>query len=129
MVIYVNKKLRGGIILKLGEWGETKAANYLIKSGYQIIQRNFRCKLGEIDIIAFDKEDNSICFIEVKTRKSLAFGLPKESINRVKLKHITNSARYYTLINEIIDTDLRIDVIEIIVENNHKLICHTKNIS
>jgi putative endonuclease len=118
-----------GILLKLGEWGEAKAAKYLIKNGYLIIQKNFRCKLGEIDIIAFDKEENSICFVEVKTRKSLAFGLPKESINNFKLKHIINSARYYTLINEIFDTDLRIDVIEIIVENNQKSICHTKNIS
>jgi putative endonuclease len=115
--------------LKLGEWGEVKAANYLIKNGYNIIHRNFRCKLGEIDIIAFDKEEKSMCFIEVKTRKSLTFGMPKESITRVKLLHIINSARYYILINEIIDIDLRIDVIEIIVRNNSSSICHTKNIS
>lgn len=118
-----------GYVLKLGEWGEEKAANFLIKNGYRIIQRNFRCKLGEIDIIALDKKENSICFVEVKTRKSLTFGLPKESITKVKLLHIVNSARYYILINEIIDMDLRVDVIEIIVANNSSSICHTKNIS
>ncbi len=115
--------------MKLGEWGEVKAANYLIKNGYNIIHRNFRCKLGEIDIIAFDKEEKSMCFIEVKTRKSLTFGMPKESITRVKLLHIINSARYYILINEIFNMDLRIDVIEIVVGNGTSSICHTKNIS
>ena len=115
--------------MKLGEWGENKATKYLTEKGYRIITRNFRCKFGEIDIIAFDKNEETICFIEVKTRKCLRFGMPKEAINRIKMLHILNTARYYILINDLSEVDLRIDVIEIIKSVNGEFISHTTNIS
>jgi len=115
--------------LKLGEWGENKATKYLTEKDYKIITRNFRCKFGEIDIIALDEKEGAICFIEVKTRKCLSFGMPKEAINRIKMLHILNTARYYILINDLSEVDLRVDVIEIIKYVNGQSISHTTNIS
>ncbi len=68
----------------LGNLGETIAENYLKKSGYNIVCKNFRCSIGEIDIIALNK--NSLIFVEVKTRTSTKFGYPKEAVTYHKKK-------------------------------------------
>lgn len=67
---------------ELGKEGEDFAADYLQKQGYEIIDRNFECKQGEIDIIAKDK--NEYVFIEVKTRQNLHYGMPCEAVNERK---------------------------------------------
>jgi putative endonuclease len=66
----------------LGDFGERLAARRLLESGYTLLDRNWRCRDGEIDIVARDGDVLVIC--EVKTRSSLAFGTPLESINTVK---------------------------------------------
>ena len=75
---------------KIGKFGEDEAATFLKKKGYKILERNFSCKRGEIDIIALDK--NEIVFIEIKARISLKYGLPSEAVTRHKLKHIYKTA-------------------------------------
>jgi len=77
----------------LAKQGEKKASSFLKSKGYKILCMNFRSRLGEIDIIAKDKD--SICFIEVKTRRSSNFGLPKDSISKRKINHISRVALYY----------------------------------
>ena len=73
---------------------EENATKYLEKQGYQIIQRNFSCKQGEIDIIAKDK--NEYVFIEVKTRQNTHYGMPCEAVHsRKQKKHIWNATKYY----------------------------------
>jgi putative endonuclease len=94
---------------RVGKWGEETAAEYLRQSGYQIIAQNVRTPYGEIDIIA--KQDNSIIFIEVKTRTSNTMGLPEESITPRKRKHMVACAEHYAAENEI--EHWRIDVISI----------------
>jgi len=80
-------------MVKLGQRGEDLAASYLKKKGYKIIHRNFKTMIGEIDIIARDRDD--LVFIEVKTRESLEYGQPFESVNRNKRRKIANVAMLY----------------------------------
>ena len=97
---------------EIGSKYERIAREYLIKNDYNVIETNFRCKIGEIDIIA--KKENYLCFIEVKYRDkdSLAKGL--YAVDKNKQKKIYNVAKYYMLINNISDdTACRFDVISI----------------
>lgn len=95
-----------------GRQGEILAKNFLIKKGYQIIDVNYRCKLGEIDIIAL--KDNKICFVEVKTRNSLTFGKPFESVNYFKQNRIKKIAQHFLIFNnQYQNLSTRFDVISI----------------
>ncbi len=69
-------------IKSLGKWGEEKAVEFLNAKGYKILERNYKNKIGEIDLIALDQK--TICFVEVKCRRSLAYGQPYESVTRRK---------------------------------------------
>lgn len=76
-----------------GRYGEELACQFLKKLGYKIIERNFRIRGGEIDIIATD--DNTLVYIEVKTRSSYRFGRPEEAVTRWKLKFLERAAKFY----------------------------------
>ena len=110
---------------KLGKTGEEIGTKYLIKNGYRIIIRNFRCRQGEIDIIAQDK--NEIVFIEVKTRKNTNYGYPIDAVDKRKQKHILNASKYYIYINKLEKKNIRFDVIEIYKKDKF-YINHIKNI-
>ncbi len=111
----MNKKTEG--LIK-----EKEAANYLIEQGYQILARNFRCRLGEIDIIA--KEDGYLVFAEVKYRTNMGMGFPEEAITSLKQRRITNTAKYYLLINRLPEcTPCRFDVI-VMLKDEIRLIKH-----
>ena len=109
-----------------GNNGENLACDYLIKKGYTVIEQNFSCKQGEIDIIA-KSPSNYIVFIEVKTRKSLKYGMPSEAVTPYKQKHIMLSAKYYIFKNNIYNIDIRFDVIEILKLKNKIYIHQIKN--
>ncbi|MBN1913567.1 MAG: YraN family protein [Candidatus Omnitrophica bacterium] len=95
-------------ILK-GRSAEEAAAGFLKKKGYRIIQKNYRTKLGEIDIIAKDKD--TFCFIEVKSRHSDKFGSPKESITADKQNRIAKSSLIFLKANKLFDEKSRFDVV------------------
>lgn len=78
---------------EIGKLGEDLAIKYLKEKGYEIIERNFRCKQGEIDIIAKTKEE--YVFIEVKTRTNQMYGNPVDAVNNTKKKHIYSATEYY----------------------------------
>jgi len=82
----------------LGKLGEKIAENHLIKKVYIIEFKNFKCKFGEIDIIA--KKDNNLIFIEVKTRTSKSYGYPVESISRIKIRKIKNVVDFFLVNNK-----------------------------
>ena len=103
---------------ELGKNGEDYACTYLEKNNYKIIERNFRCKQGEIDIIAIDLVKNELVFLEVKTRSSIKYGMPAEAVNKNKQKHIYNAALYYVYCKNIKNTYIRFDVIEIFFSKN-----------
>ena len=79
---------------KIGTAGEDAAANYLMRKGYRIAERNYKCKVAEIDIIAYNNDD-TICFIEVKTRKNFQFGYPSEFVDSRKQHKIHLGAMSY----------------------------------
>lgn len=101
--------------ITLGKLGEDKAVEFLRKNGYKIIERNYRTKIGEIDIIA--KRKREIVFIEVKTRSSDICGLPEESVNQRKIKKIENIAYLY-LKSKKINLPVRFEVLSIIKDKN-----------
>lgn len=107
-----------------GKTGEDIASEYLEKNKYSIIERNFRCNQGEIDIVAVDK--NEIVFIEVKTRSNKNFGLPSEAVNIEKKKHLKRAIEYYVYIKKLEKCFIRIDVIEIYIKNNKIYLNHIK---
>ena len=113
--------------MALGQWGETIAARYLEKKGYRIIQKNFRCRSGEIDIIAMD--GFTLVFVEVKTRSNQKYGLPCEAVNRVKLQHMKRVADYFKLGTGLHYRDERMDVVEILVMNENVYLNHMENIT
>ncbi len=109
--------------LELGVRGEEIAVDLLKKNGYRIIARNYRTKLGEIDIIA--TQAGTICFVEVKARKSIKFGLPEESVATTKQKHAARAALFYLKQNKLFDKKARFDVVSILFDaekNESKLI-------
>jgi putative endonuclease len=102
--------------IKFGQAGENKATEYLESNGYCILDRNYRCRFGEIDIIAYKNE--TVCFIEVKSRHNVNYGRPCEAVNNKKQRHIRNTANYYLICQKhkipISELDVRFDIIEII---------------
>lgn len=103
---------------ELGLVGENAAAEMLRIKGYRILRRNYRCKLGEIDIIA--SRGATISFIEVKTRRSLDWGRPCEAVNTRKQDHIRRAASCY--LKELgnkgyVPMKISFDVIEIVAEH------------
>ncbi len=93
-----------------GQCGEDVAAALLKKKGCKIIERNFKCKTGEIDIIAKDKEN--LIFVEVKTRRNDKFGTPAEAVTYYKKQNIVKTAKMYLLKNPT-DLNIRFDIIEV----------------
>ncbi|PYG87090.1 putative endonuclease [Ruminiclostridium sufflavum DSM 19573] len=105
---------------KVGHEGEKKAVEYLKENNYEILKTNFRAgRIGEIDIIA--KEAQCICFIEVKTRKSLRFGMPREAVTVRKQEKIKLIASVYLSNTGNMNQSVRFDVIEINMKNNNSV--------
>lgn len=78
---------------KLGMKVEQAVKEYLLAHGFEILEMNYRCKQGEIDIIA--KEDDYFVFIEVKYRRTTKYGMPQEAVGTAKQKRICRTAQYY----------------------------------
>ncbi|CUH92672.1 MAG TPA: YraN family protein [Herbinix luporum] len=113
MVCGVNKR-------ELGFKYEQKAAKFLEEQGYVIIDKNFRCRLGEIDLIG--KSDGYLCFIEVKYRFACKYGFPSEAVDYRKRKRIVRSALTYMQFHKLpVDTPCRFDIV-VILDNEFTLI-------
>jgi putative endonuclease len=97
--------------LNLGVQAEEKAEEFLKSNGYKIIQRNYKTRLGEIDIIAKDKD--TLCFVEVKCRSSYRFGTGFEALNWRKQNQISKAALVYLKENKLLDKKARFDVVSI----------------
>jgi putative endonuclease len=112
----------------LGRYGERKACTYLKKQGYRILEKNFRCKAGEVDIIAADHE--TLVFVEVKTRSSDQFGTPQEAVTPEKLRTLKEAAHYYMQETSAPPTQVRYDILALTIDQNTKVknIEHIKNV-
>lgn len=102
---------------KIGSIGENIASNYLLKKGYKIIDRNYRFKRGEIDIIA--KIENRYIFVEVKTRSRKDFGNPEDFVDKRKQKEIIKAAEAF-LEEQFHDGEIRFDIISVEIQENGK---------
>lgn len=98
----------------IGRAGEKIAIDYLLKNNYQIIKKNFTCRWGEIDIIA--KKGDILYFIEVKTRRSLKYGFPEESVNYFKLNSLKRAVNFFLKKNKI-KAKMKLGVISINLNN------------
>lgn len=98
---------------ELGKKGEELAMRFLKKKGYRILQRNYVCKLGEMDIIA--KEKDTLAFIEVKTRTSTTFGPPQLAVNPAKQMQLSKVALNFLKEKRLEDLKARFDVIAILI--------------
>ncbi len=105
---------------KLGENGEQFVADYLTKIGYQIMSRNWRVREGELDIVARD-QNGLIIFVEVKTRTSIAFGDPLESIDQKKLFRIQKLALAWLATNLRLGNPYRIDSAGVIISRSGEI--------
>lgn len=106
---------------KIGDGGEKMAKNYLINQGYEILHTNWRYKKYEIDLIS--KINNTIAFIEVKTRKNNIFGEPEIFVNKHKQKYLIDAAHQY-LKEKNIELEARFDIIAIISCNGKESLTH-----
>lgn len=96
---------------ELGRRGEMLAAEFLQRSGMRVVERNWRCPIGEIDIVA--TEGNELAFVEVKTRSSVAFGHPFEAITAVKLARLRRLAGAWCEAHDA-RSSIRIDAVSVI---------------
>ena len=97
--------------IELGKRGEDLAVTYLRKHNYKILERNYRCKFGEVDIIALDKK--TLVFIEVKTRTSKEFGSPLTGVTPKKQRQLAKIALYYVQKHRAFDRPARFDVVAV----------------
>lgn len=95
----------------LGAWGEDVAARHLVESGLVILERNWRCRSGEIDIVARDGQTLVIC--EVKTRSSERFGTPVSGVTPVKLRRLRRLSAAWLAEHDVRPAEVRLDVIGI----------------
>jgi putative endonuclease len=103
---------------KAGMDGQKEAENYLFKKGYQIITKNYRIKSGEIDLVAKNEQtENYIIFIEVKFRRSLRHGYPREAVGVAKQRKIIRTALHYISAYHLSNYDFRFDVVEVLEKN------------
>ena len=111
---------------KIGSFGEMLVITYLENMNYEILDKNYKTKFGEIDSIAKDKKE--YVFIEVKTRTSSKYGMPSEAVDFNKEKHIKKSSQVYVYLNNLENKYIRYDVIEVYFINKNKYyINHLKN--
>ncbi|UII22367.1 YraN family protein [Fulvivirga ligni] len=93
-----------------GREGEDAAVAFLLNAGYNILERNYRYKRAEVDIIA--EKDDILVFVEVKTKSYTTFGFPEESVNHTKVAKVSEAAEYYTYANNW-HKDIRFDIIAV----------------
>lgn len=94
----------------VGTWGEAQAAAYLRAHGYTLLAHSYRCRFGEIDLIAC--KGNLLCMVEVKLRTNLTCGLPREYVTAGKQERLKKTAAFYLAVHEY-DGPVRFDVAEV----------------
>lgn len=110
----------------LGRYGEDRASDYLQGLGYSILERNWRCRIGEIDIIARDRD--RFVFVEVKTRSADGFGHPFESITEAKAARLRRLVAAWCESRQVSGIKVRLDAISVLVRAGRVNIEHLKQV-
>ena len=108
----------------LGKQGEEIAADYLVKKGYRVLEKNWRQWRNEIDLVALDK--NSLVIVEVKTRQSNFFGEPEMAVTRDKQKALIRAANAYVRYKNI-QCEVRFDIVSVIISKTGEQIHHIED--
>jgi putative endonuclease len=102
-----------------GKMGEMLAMGFLKKKGYRIIEANFRCRTGEIDIVT--KQGKVLVFVEVRARTNTKYGTPEESIGALKMRRLVSAAEFYRQIHPDLPDEWRIDVVAIEISRENRV--------
>ena len=105
---------------RLGAWGERIAALHLEGKGYEIVARNWRCPLGEIDLVA--RAGELWLFVEVRTRRGTAMGTPEESMTRGKAERVLRLAQQYLWAHGLEDVEWRVDLVAVELGEDGQLV-------
>jgi putative endonuclease len=99
----------------VGRYGERVAARYLDDHGMEVVERNWRCRYGEIDLVAHDRDADELVFVEVKTRSGTGYGHPAEAVTRAKLARLRRLAGVWLAAHDTGARGIRIDVVAILL--------------
>jgi putative endonuclease len=115
---------RGGGLSKRssGTWGEEMALRYFLERGYELVERNYRTRYGELDLIL--RKNNTLVFVEVKLRRGSGFGGPLEAVTTRKQTTIRSLAEQYLSDRDLAFDTVRFDVVGILVEGNEPRLQH-----
>jgi putative endonuclease len=102
-----------------GALGEKLARDFLKKKGYRILETNYRCSCGEIDIVA--RQGDCLVFVEVRTKSQLDYGDPEESINFTKKLHLKRCAQFYQQCHDKLPESWRIDIVAVELEAGNQV--------
>lgn len=105
---------------KLGRWGEELAAQHLESQGYVLLERNWRCRRGEIDLVA--QAGEVLVFVEVKTRRGRDYGTPEEAITSSKAKRLLELSQRYLLEKDLEDIEWRVDLVAVELDQQGTLL-------
>ena len=109
----------------VGKMGEETALQYLISQGYCLVFQNYRCRLGEIDLII--QKEKTLVFVEVKTRKNARYGLPREAVTISKQRAIIKTAMQYIQRYRVTGLLFRFDVVEVYQDIDPPKVVHLPN--
>lgn len=110
---------------QLGDMGEAAARRFLEAKGYRILAAKFRCPRGEVDLVA--QEGLELVFVEVRTRRSAAFGAPEESLGPAKVRHLLAACQHYLQQHPTPDVSWRIDLVSVRVDRQALVIEHLRH--
>ena len=110
----------------VGKYGEDRAAEFLLRLGYEILERNWRGKTGEIDIVARDR--NCLVFAEVKTRTRTGFGHPFEAITAKKIQTMRSLVSQWCRSRNLTSNEVRLDALSVLIISGRVTIEHLKQV-
>jgi putative endonuclease len=111
--------------LLLGKEGERLAERYLQKKGYKLVERNYRCTVGELDLIVLDRR--VVVFVEVKTRTGHGFGTPLEAVEFRKQRKMIQAAQFFLAVKGLQQRDARFDVVGVSWMGREPIVEHIEN--
>ena len=105
--------------IRLGKWGEGVAGRFLQEKGYVLLETNYRCRWGEVDIVA--QEGEELVFVEVRTRRGVEFGTPEESVTAAKARKLIATAQEFLQEHDQVNAGWRIDLIAIRLDGDRRV--------
>jgi putative endonuclease len=110
---------------RLGDRGEEAARRFLQAKGYQVVAAKYRCRWGEVDLVA--RDGGELVFVEVRTRRSSAFGTPEESVTPAKVRHLLAACQHYLQEHQAADLPWRIDLVSVRMGRQGLVIHHLRH--